>query len=161
MEKGRALGGRFRAGAVGEPDEQAAVAMGRALASRLATHHRLRISDEMIELSVALSQRYVTERHLPDKAIDVLDEAAALVNTQRPAKPTKQQQLARRIKQLAGKLDAAVEAEQYQRAAELKVRIKQLEQQAKQLPADDPALPELTEGDVRRAVAAMAEAFSF
>ena len=63
--------------------------------NRLATHHRLRISDEMIELSVALSQRYVTECHLPDKAIDVLDEAAALVNTQRPAKPTKQQQLAR------------------------------------------------------------------
>ena len=156
IEKDAALSRRFQAVTVAEPDEQAAVTMVRALASRLATHHRLRISDEMIELSVALSQRYVTERHLPDKAIDVLDEAAALVNTQRPAKPTKQQQLARRIKQLAGKLDAAVEAEQYQRAAELKVRIKQLEQQAKQLPADDPALPKLTEDDVRRAVAAMA-----
>lgn len=156
IEKDAALSRRFQAVTVAEPDEQAAVAMVRALASRLATHHRLRISDEMIELSVALSQRYVTERHLPDKAIDVLDEAAALVNTQRPAKPTKQQQLARRIKQLAGKLDAAVEAEQYQRAAELKVRIKQLEQQAKQLPADDPALSELTEDDVRQAVAAMA-----
>ena len=156
IEKDAALSRRFQAVTVAEPDEQAAVAMVRALAGRLATHHRLRISDEMIELSVALSQRYVTERHLPDKAIDVLDEAAALVNTQRPAKPTKQQQLARWIKQLVGKLDAAVEAEQYQRAAELKVRIKQLEQQAKQLPADDPALPELTEDDVRRAVAAMA-----
>ena len=156
IEKDAALSRRFQAVTVAEPDEQAAVAMVRALAGRLATHHRLRIPDEMIELSVALSQRYVTERHLPDKAIDVLDEAAALVNTRRPAKPTKQQQLARRIKQLAGKLDAAVEAEQYQRAAELKVRIKQLEQQAKQLPADDPALPELTEDDVRRAVAAMA-----
>ena len=156
IEKDAALSRRFQAVTVAEPDEQAAVAMVRALAGRLATHHRLRISDEMIELSVALSQRYVTERHLPDKAIDVLDEAAALVNTQRPAKPTKQQQLARRIKQLAGKLDAAVEAEQYQRAAELKVRIKQLEQQAEQLPADDPTLPELTEDDVRRAVAAMA-----
>ena len=156
IEKDAALSRRFQAVTVAEPDEQAAVAMVRALAGRRATHHRLRISDEMIELSVALSQRYVTERHLPDKAIDVLDEAAALVNTQRLAKPTKQQQLARRIKQLAGKLDAAVEAEQYQRAAELKVRIKQLEQQAEQLPADDPALPELTEDDVRRAVAAMA-----
>ena len=156
IEKDAALSRRFQAVTVAEPDEQAAVAMVRALAGRLGTHHRLRISDEMIELSVALSQRYVTERHLPDKAIDVLDEAAALVNTQRPAKPTKQQQLARRIKQLAGKLDAAVEAEQYQRAAELKVRIKQLEQQAKQLPADDPALSELTEDDVRQAVAAMA-----
>ncbi|QHU93420.1 AAA domain-containing protein [Candidatus Saccharibacteria bacterium oral taxon 488] len=156
IEKDAALSRRFQAVTVAEPDEQAAVTMVRALAGRLATHHRLRISDEMIELSVALSQRYVTERHLPDKAIDVLDEAAALVNTQRPAKPTKQQQLARRIKQLAGKLDAAVEAEQYQRAAELKVRIKQLEQQAKQLPADDSVLPELTEDDVRRAVAAMA-----
>ena len=156
IEKDAALSRRFQAVTVAEPDEQAAVAMVRALAGRLATHHRLRISDEMIELSVALSQRYVTERHLPDKAIDVLDEAAALVNTQRLAKPTKQQQLARRIKQLAGKLDAAVEAEQYQRAAELKVRIKQLEQRAEQLPADDPALPELTEDDVRRAVAAMA-----
>jgi len=156
IEKDAALSRRFQAVTVAEPDEQAAVAMVRVLAGRLATHHRLRISDEMIELSVALSQRYVTERHLPDKAIDVLDEAAALVNTQRPAKPTKQQQLARRIKQLAGKLDAAVEAEQYQRAAELKVRIKQLEQQARQLPADDPALPELTEDDVRRVVAAMA-----
>ena len=156
IEKDAALSRRFQAVTVAEPDEQAAVAMVRALAGRLATHHRLRISDEMIELSVVLSQHYVTERHLPDKAIDVLDEAAALVSTRRPAKLTKQQQLARRIKQLAGKLDAAVEAEHYQRAAELKVRIKQLEQQAKQLPADDPALSELTEDDVRQAVAAMA-----
>ena len=60
IEKDAALSRRFQAVTVAEPDEQAAVTMVRALAGRLATHHRLRISDEMIELSVALSQRYVT-----------------------------------------------------------------------------------------------------
>ncbi|MDO4781437.1 MAG: ATP-dependent Clp protease ATP-binding subunit [Candidatus Saccharibacteria bacterium] len=155
IEKDAALGRRFQAVTVSEPTAEQAVAMLEGLRQRLATHHRVRIPEELLRLSVELSQRFVMDRQLPDKAIDVLDEAAALVNATRPAGESKRDKLARSIKQLAGKIDAAVEAEEYQRAAELKTQMKRLEQRAAELTDDDALAPVLTEGDVRRAVAAM------
>ena len=155
IEKDAALGRRFQSVTVAEPDETTAVAMLAGLRERLEVHHRVQISEAMVKLSVVLSQRYVTERFLPDKAIDVLDEAAALVSARRPRRLSQRDKLARRIKQLAAKLDAAVEAAQYQRAAAYKVQMGQLEKQVAAMTAQGDNMPHLTEADVRRAVAMM------
>ena len=85
----------------------------------------------------------------------MLDEAAALLRSETPLKTGKRQKLARSIKQLAGKIDAAVEAEDYERAAQFKTQMKQLEKQAEDLMDDDETLPLLTDDYLRRAVSAM------
>ena len=108
-----------------------------------------------MKLAVDLSQRYVMDRFLPDKAIDVLDEAAALMRSKQPLKPGRRQKLAQQIKRLAGKIDAAVEAEDYERAARFKTQMKQLEKRASDLGASEDMLPRLDEAYLRSAVSAM------
>lgn len=156
IEKDAALSRRFQAVTVNEPSIDEAANMVRGLSRRLGAHHQLKISDEAVRLAVDLSDRYVSERFLPDKAIDVLDEAAALMRSETPLKTGKRQKLARSIKQLAGKIDAAVEAEDYERAARFKMQMKQLEKKAAELTGGEDELPELSESYLRRAVSAMA-----
>ena len=155
IEKDVALSRRFQAVTVAEPSPEEAVAMLKGLSGNLAKHHQVQISDEILTEAVDLSQRYVTERFLPDKAIDVIDEAASLLKSSLPAKLSRKDKLSRRIKQLAGKIDAAVEAENYQQAAELKMQMRQLEQQAGKLTDEAEARPSLTDEYLRRAVSAM------
>ena len=155
IEKDAALSRRFQAVTVAEPSPEEAVAMLKGLSGNLAKHHQVQISDEMLAEAVDLSQRYVTERFLPDKAIDVIDEAASLLKSSLPAKLSRKDKLSRRIKQLAGKIDAAVEAEDYQQAAEFKMQMRQLEQQADKLTDEAEARPSLTDEYLRRAVSAM------
>ncbi len=155
IEKDAALSRRFQSVVVNEPSTEEAVKMVQGLAGRLGAHHQLTIDEVAIRTAVDLSERYVSERFLPDKAIDVLDEAAALLRSETPLKTGKRQKLARSIKQLAGKIDAAVEAEDYERAAQFKTQMKQLEKQAEDLMDDDEALPLLTDDYLRRAVSAM------
>lgn len=155
IEKDAALSRRFQSVVVNEPSTEEAVKMVQGLAGRLGAHHQLTIDEVAIRTAVDLSERYVSERFLPDKAIDVLDEAAALLRSETPLKTGKRQKLARSIKQLAGKIDAAVEAEDYERAAQFKTQMKQLEKQAEDLMDDDETLPLLTDDYLRRAVSAM------
>ena len=155
IEKDAALSRRFQAVTVAEPSPEEAVAMLKGLSGNLAKHHQVQISDEILTEAVDLSQRYVTERFLPDKAIDVIDEAASLLKSSLPAKLSRKDKLSRRIKQLAGKIDAAVEDEDYQRAAEFKMQMRQLEQQAGKLTDEAEARPGLTDEYLRRAVSAM------
>ena len=155
IEKDAALSRRFQAVTVAEPSPEEAVAMLKGLSGNLAKHHQVQISDEMLAEAVDLSQRYVTERFLPDKAIDVIDEAASLLKSSLPANLSRKDKLSRRIKQLAGKIDAAVEAEDYQRAAEFKMQMRQLEQQAGKLTDEAETRPGLTDEYLRRAVSAM------
>ena len=155
IEKDAALSRRFQAVTVAEPSPEEAVAMLKGLSGNLAKHHQVQISDEILTEAVDLSQRYVTERFLPDKAIDVIDEAASLLKSSLPAKLSRKDKLSRRIKQLAGKIDAAVEAEDYQRAAEFKMQMRQLEQQAGKLTDEAEARPSLTDEYLRRAISAM------
>ena len=138
-----------------EPSPEEAVAMLKGLSGNLAKHHQVQISDEMLAEAVDLSQRYVTERFLPDKAIDVIDEAASLLKSSLPANLSRKDKLSRRIKQLAGKIDAAVEDEDYQRAAEFKMQMRQLEQQAGKLTDEAGTRPSLTDEYLRRAISAM------
>ena len=155
IEKDAALSRRFQAVTVAEPSPEEAVAMLKGLSSNLAKHHQVQISDEILAEAVDLSQRYVTERFLPDKAIDVIDEAASLLKSSLPANLSRKDKLSRRIKQLAGKIDAAVEDEDYQQAAEFKMQMRQLEQQAGKLTDEAETRPSLTDEYLRRAVSAM------
>lgn len=154
VEKDAALSRRFQAVVVNEPSAEEAVTMLGGLSDRLAKHHKVQISEGIVRQAVDLSQRYVTERFLPDKAIDIIDEAASLLRSTTTRTLSPKEKLAQRIKRLAGKIDAAVEAEQYERAANFKTQMRQLEEQLAQL-KDEEQYMELTEGYLRRAVSAM------
>ena len=155
IEKDAALSRRFQSVVVAEPEAEEAVRMVMGLSGRLALHHQLSIDEEAVKLAVDLSQRYVMDRFLPDKAIDVLDEAAALMRSKQPLKPGRRQKLAQQIKRLAGKIDAAVEAEDYERAARFKTQMKQLEKRASDLGVSEDMLPRLDEAYLRSAVSVM------
>jgi ATP-dependent Clp protease ATP-binding subunit ClpB len=100
FEKDKALERRFQIVMVDEPDAMSAISILRGLKERYETHHKVRIKDEAIIASVELSQRYISERYLPDKAIDLIDEAAAKLRLEINSVPEELDQVERRIKQL-------------------------------------------------------------
>lgn len=100
IEKDKALERRFQTVFVDEPDTQDAISILRGLKERYEVHHKVRIKDEAIIAAVELSQRYITDRFLPDKAIDLIDEAAAKMRLEIDSVPEELDELQRRIMQL-------------------------------------------------------------
>ncbi|SMO65797.1 ATP-dependent chaperone ClpB [Solitalea koreensis] len=100
LEKDKALERRFQKVMVEEPDTQDAISILRGLKERYENHHKVKIKDEAIIASVELSQRYISDRFLPDKAIDLMDEAAAKLRLEMDSKPEALDELERRIMQL-------------------------------------------------------------
>ncbi len=100
FEKDKALERRFQIVLVDEPDSASAISILRGLKERYETHHRVRIKDEAIIAAVELSRRYITERFLPDKAIDLIDEASARLRLEMNSVPEEIDEIERRIKQL-------------------------------------------------------------
>ena len=100
FEKDKALERRFQVVHVDEPDTLEAISILRGLKERYENHHRVRIKDNAIIASVELSQRYITDRFLPDKAIDLIDEAAAKLRLEMDSLPEELDEIERRIKQL-------------------------------------------------------------
>lgn len=100
FEKDKALERRFQSVMVDEPDTISAISILRGLKERYENHHKVRIMDEAIIAAVELSHRYITERFLPDKAIDLIDEAASKLRLEMNSKPTQIDEAERRIKQL-------------------------------------------------------------
>ena len=100
FEKDKALERRFQSVMVDEPDTLASISILRGLKERYEQHHRVRIQDDAIIAAVELSNRYITERFLPDKAIDLMDEAAAKLRMERDSVPEELDELTRRLKQL-------------------------------------------------------------
>ncbi len=100
FEKDKALERRFQIVMVDEPDAMSAISILRGLKERYETHHKVRIKDEAIIASVELSQRYISDRYLPDKAIDLIDEAAAKLRLEINSVPEELDQVQRKIKQL-------------------------------------------------------------
>jgi len=100
FEKDKALERRFQKVMVDEPDTQDAISILRGLKERYETHHKVRILDESIIAAVELSQRYITDRFLPDKAIDLIDEAASKLRLEMDSVPEAVDELERRIMQL-------------------------------------------------------------
>lgn len=100
LEKDKALERRFQKIMVGEPDTQDAISILRGLKERYETHHKVRIKDEAIIAAVELSQRYISDRFLPDKAIDLMDEAASKLRLEMDSVPENVDELDRKIMQL-------------------------------------------------------------
>lgn len=157
IEKDSALSRRFQTVTVDEPSVDEAVAMVRGLADRLTKYHKVSIDDELLKQAVEMAERYVTDRRLPDKAIDVIDEAAALLRSEQAPKSSRKQRYSSQIKRLARRIDEAVEDQNYEQAAMLKVQMVQLEKRAKELEESNGPTLELTERYIRRAVAAMTD----
>ena len=100
FEKDKALERRFQTVMVDEPDVQSSISILRGLKERYENHHKVRIMDEAVIAAVELSNRYITERFLPDKAIDLMDEAAAKLRMERNSVPEELDEITRRLKQL-------------------------------------------------------------
>jgi ATP-dependent Clp protease ATP-binding subunit ClpB len=100
FEKDKALERRFQKVQVDEPDADSAISILRGLKERYETHHKVRIKDEAIIASVELSQRYISDRFLPDKAIDLIDEAASKLRLEINSMPVELEQVERKIRQL-------------------------------------------------------------
>ncbi len=100
FEKDKALERRFQTVMVDEPDELSAISILRGLKERYENHHKVRIQDDACIAAVQLSERYITERFLPDKAIDLMDEAAAKLRMERDSVPEELDEISRRLAQL-------------------------------------------------------------
>ena len=100
FEKDKALERRFQTVMVDEPDEMSAISILRGLKERYENHHRVRIQDDACIAAVQLSERYISDRFLPDKAIDLMDEAAAKLRMERDSLPEELDEITRRLKQL-------------------------------------------------------------
>lgn len=133
IEKDSALERRFQSIVVPEPSLKDTLAIMKGLKGYYEKHHGVSISDEVIETAVQLADRYVSERFMPDKAIDVIDEAAALTRVTRSAKPSKLRDYIRQLKNLNEKMDEAVAAEDYERAALYKTRSVQVSEKLDEL----------------------------
>ena len=120
IEKDAALERRFQPVTVDEPGVEDSIAILRGLREKYETHHRLSISDEAIEAAVRLSSRYINDRYLPDKAIDLVDEACSAVRMEKPAPPEELKTVEGRITALTGEKDEAVRAQDFERAAALR-----------------------------------------
>ena len=100
FEKDKALERRFQTVMVDEPDELSAISILRGLKERYENHHRVRIQDDACIAAVTLSERYISDRFLPDKAIDLMDEAAAKLRMEHDSVPEELDEISRRLKQL-------------------------------------------------------------
>ena len=126
IEKDAALERRFQPIVVGEPSEEEAVEILKGLRDKYEAHHKVKITDEAINAAVKLSARYIGDRYLPDKAIDLIDEAASRVKLQTFTAPPELKALEEKQKELEAEKQSAVNAQEFERAAQLRDAEKQL-----------------------------------
>jgi ATP-dependent Clp protease ATP-binding subunit ClpC len=157
IEKDSALERRFQPIIVKEPSLRDTAAILKGLKSYYEKHHSVTISDEVIDDAVYMADRYVSERFMPDKAIDVIDEAAALVRVKNSRRPSRVRDFTRQLKNLNEKMDEAVNAEDYERAALYKTRISQLQSKiAETKESDEKKSPViLKDDDIAHAISTM------
>jgi ATP-dependent Clp protease ATP-binding subunit ClpC len=157
IEKDAALERRFQTIVVPEPNLKDTIAIVKGLRSYYEKHHGVTMSDEVLEDAVYMADRYVSERFMPDKAIDVIDEAAALVRVKSGRKPSKLRDFTKQLKNLNEKMEDAVVGEDYERAALYKTRISQITTKLDETKADfEKKTPiKLKDDDVAHAIATM------
>jgi ATP-dependent Clp protease ATP-binding subunit ClpB len=129
FEKDKALERRFQTVMVDEPDTLSAISILRGLKERYENHHKVRIKDEAIIAAVELSNRYITERFLPDKAIDLMDEAAAKLRMERDSVPEELDEITRRLKQLEIEREAIKREKDEEKLTQLNKEISDLKDQ--------------------------------
>ncbi|GAA3835672.1 ATP-dependent Clp protease ATP-binding subunit [Streptomyces chiangmaiensis] len=139
IEKDAALARRFQPILVPEPSVADAIEILRGLRDRYEAHHQVRYTDEALVAAVELSDRYLTDRHLPDKAIDLIDQAGARVRLRARTKGTDVRAMEREVEQLTRDKNQAVADEQYEQATQLRDRITRLKEQIGQASGDSEA----------------------
>lgn len=158
IEKDAALERRFQPITVDQPSPEEAIQILEGLRDRYEAHHRVKITDEAIRQAVKLSDRYITDRFLPDKAIDLIDEAASKVRLRSYTVPPNLKELEQKLEEVRKEKDAAVQSQEFEKAAALrddeqKLR-EQLEESRKQWKEDQGRDDsEVTEEDIAEVVA--------
>lgn len=157
IEKDSALERRFQTIVVPEPTMKETIAILKGLRSYYENHHNVTLSDDVLEDAAYMADRYVNERFMPDKAIDVIDEAAALIRVKSSRKPSKLRDLNRQLNNLNEKMEDAVASEDYERAALYKTRISQINDKINEIVQNDEQRVSVTvtTDDVAQAVATM------
>ncbi|MGM9697351.1 MAG: ATP-dependent chaperone ClpB [Prevotella sp.] len=135
FEKDKALERRFQTVMVDEPDEMSAISILRGLKERYENHHKVRIQDDACIAAVQLSERYISDRFLPDKAIDLMDEAAAKLRMEHDSVPEELDEITRRLKQLEIEREAIKRENDTQKLAQLDKDIAELRDKEKQFRA--------------------------
>ena len=131
FEKDKALERRFQTVMVDEPDEMSAISILRGLKERYENHHKVRIQDDACIAAVKLSERYISDRFLPDKAIDLMDEAAAKLRMERDSVPEELDEITRKLKQLEIEREAIKREDDQPKIAQLDKDIADLREQEK------------------------------
>jgi ATP-dependent Clp protease ATP-binding subunit ClpB len=135
FEKDKALERRFQIVMVDEPDEMTAISILRGLKERYENHHKIRIKDAAIIEAVKLSDRYITDRFLPDKAIDLIDEASAKLRLERDSEPQALDEITRQVMQLEIEREAIKWENDEKKLADLNKQIEDLKEEEKKLRA--------------------------
>ncbi len=157
IETDSALERRFQSIVVREPNASDTLAILKGLRGYYESHHSVKLSDDVLELAVAMSDRYISDRFRPDKAIDVIDEASALARVTSKARPSKLRDYLREIRQLEDKMEESVSNQDYERAALYKTRLSQVKLKLDTLQAEQDRQKEILLSDthIARAIATM------
>ncbi|MCA2218771.1 ATP-dependent Clp protease ATP-binding subunit [Jidongwangia harbinensis] len=148
IEKDAALARRFQPVLVGEPSVADTVAILRGLRDNYEAHHQVRITDPALDAAAELSDRYLTDRFLPDKAIDLIDQAGARVRLRVKTPAADERELRQRLEQLTRDRDQAVAAENYERASELRDEITAVRDRLGAATGAAGDVPRVTEADI-------------
>lgn len=158
IKKDRALARRLQTIEISEPSEEDAYKMLLASKENFQQHHRIKIPGSVIKDAVELSNRYIQDRHLPDKALDLIDEASAKLNLRKDRVESKNhlthQDLTQNITKVATKLKKALEGEDYELAAKLKLKRQELEAELAKIADNASSWPTLSTSDVIEALSA-------
>ena len=157
IEKDAALERRFQPVMIGEPSSEDAVKILEGLRDKYEAHHRIKITDEAIRAAVELSVRYISDRFLPDKAIDLIDEASSKVKINSLTPPKELKELEKSIDSLSAEKEEAVVAQNFERAAELRDKENELKGEFEKLSSEWESSKsqkdeELTENDIAEVV---------
>jgi len=136
IEKDKALERRLQPVFLGEPSVEATIEMLHGLRPRYEAHHKIKISDEALESAARLSQRYISDRHLPDKAIDLIDESASKLRIDTESAPPEIRSLEQSLKQLTNEEEAASQRQDYEHSAQLRSERLRLEKEYRQAKDD-------------------------
>jgi ATP-dependent Clp protease ATP-binding subunit ClpC len=136
IEKDAALERRFQPIMVGEPTKEEAILILKGLRDKYEAHHRAKITDEAIEAAVNLSDRYITERYLPDKAIDLMDEAASKVRIENMIAPPDMKELEESLQKVTKEKEDAIRVQDFEKAAQLRDHEKDLKDKLENLKSD-------------------------
>ena len=133
LERDAALERRFQQVRVEEPSVDETVQILRGLRDRYEAHHRVKITDEALKAAAELSDRYIQDRHLPDKAIDLIDEAASRLRIRSMSAPPRYRELEEEIERVRKEKEASIEAQEFEKAASLRDKERKLTQKKREL----------------------------